>query len=180
MVMGWWWGIEESPAKSEFSPALPQAPSPSVITRTQADTFGQHRTVLDCDGGRATHYWLREVYERQIDRGERRTIQVSGKEESPVSKTISHVSPHQTALTAAVLWTVMSIFFIVPMFLIGLLGGQPTNQEGEPVARTFFLGFLIALPVFYLVFGYLSTALLALLYNRISKFTGGIQFELSD
>ena len=97
-----------------------------------------------------------------------------------MSKTISHVSPHQTALTAAVLWTVMSIFFIVPMFLIGLLGGQPTNQEGEPVARTFFLGFLLALPVFYLVFGYLSTALLALLYNRISKFTGGIQFELSD
>ena len=26
---------------------LPQAPSPSVITRTQADTFGQFRTVLE-------------------------------------------------------------------------------------------------------------------------------------
>jgi hypothetical protein len=72
---------------------------------------------------------------------------------------------------------ITSLVIIIPMyFFMSLLPHIPPH--GNSAAFPGFM--LLAMPLIYLIFGYLSVALWCVVYNFIAKFTGGIEFELED
>lgn len=82
---------------------------------------------------------------------------------------ITRFSPHQNGKVFGVMMAVSSLVFLLPFVLIfssfGMAGGRPP-----------LLMFLL-LPIGYLVFGYISVAIGCWVYNLLSQFTGGIEFE---
>ncbi|MGQ8366682.1 hypothetical protein [Glaciecola sp. 1036] len=85
-----------------------------------------------------------------------------------MKKTIIAFSPHKTALTVASVLAVLSLIFLIPSFLFLASVGQ-----GASIGAMLFLG-----PILYFVFGYISTALGAIIYNKVAKNTGGIQVTI--
>lgn len=82
---------------------------------------------------------------------------------------ITRLSPRQNAKVFAVLMAVTSLVFVVPfMFIASAMGPK---GSGFP---TFML---LVLPVLYLVFGYIFTAIGCWVYNVLAGFTGGVEFE---
>ncbi|MEW5249191.1 DUF3566 domain-containing protein [Microbulbifer sp. 2201CG32-9] len=61
-----------------------------------------------------------------------------------------------------------------------LFNAPMTDPDGNPVDASVPMGLMFALPIMYLVLGYVMTAVGALIYNFTSRFTGGVQFELSE
>lgn len=85
---------------------------------------------------------------------------------------IARFSPHQNAKVLAVLMTVGSLVFLVPMMLFMSMASP---REAQPP----FL-FFVAMPLLYLVFGYISVAIGCLIYNQLVKYTGGFEFETDE
>lgn len=85
---------------------------------------------------------------------------------------VTRLSPHQNAKVFAVLMTLGSLVFFVPVMLI--------TAAFAPADAAPPLGMLLVMPVIYLVFGYLMTAAGCWIYNRVVPFIGGIEFESSD
>ena len=84
-----------------------------------------------------------------------------------MKKQIIHISPVQTAKVLALLYFMLSIPFVA---LMGLsIWGMPSEQR-PPVF------FLVFLPLFYLVFGFITTAIGAWGYNFVAKRIGGIEY----
>ena len=96
-----------------------------------------------------------------------------------MSKSIISFAPHKTALTISILFAVSSLIFVIPMAILFSL--IPSNEiTGSQDSFGPSIGFFIAMPIFYLIFGYISTAIGALLYNFVAKFTGGIKINVSE
>lgn len=95
-------------------------------------------------------------------------------------KTITRFAPHKTALTFACLMALGSLVFLIPMSLMMFAGAPMTDGAGNPVDSGFFFSLLVVMPFLYLVFGYIMTWIGACLYNVIARYTGGIQFEISE
>ncbi|MDH5612900.1 MAG: hypothetical protein OEY66_10645 [Gammaproteobacteria bacterium] len=94
-------------------------------------------------------------------------------------KSITHFAPHKTALTVSLVFALSSLLFVVPMAI--LFSFMPsTDPNGNPINTTPFLIMMIAMPIFYFIFGYLFTGLAAWLYNKVAKFTGGIKYETAE
>ncbi|MDP3420641.1 MAG: hypothetical protein Q8S10_06945, partial [Thiobacillus sp.] len=82
---------------------------------------------------------------------------------------IARFSPHQNGKVFAVLFAVSSLVFLVPFTLFVLMSAP---AEARPP-----LLFLLAMPVMYLVMGYLMVAIGCVVYNALYKHIGGIEFE---
>ena len=86
-----------------------------------------------------------------------------------MKKQILSFSPLQTAKVFAVLYFVMSIPLIGFMAISFALSPAPAPRTG----------FLVLLPFFYLIFGFIFTAIGALIYNLVAKWVGGIEYTSS-
>jgi uncharacterized membrane protein len=85
---------------------------------------------------------------------------------------IKRFSLHQNAKVAAVLMAVSSLIFFIPFMLIALFAPQETEKGfGHSIMSLFF-------PIFYLVFGYIMMIISLAIYNFLSKYIGGIEYEL--
>lgn len=94
-----------------------------------------------------------------------------------MKKQITRLSPHQNGKVFGILMAITSLIFIIPMYL--LMSAIPHMQP--PGNSAAFPGFmLLAMPLIYLIFGYLSVVLWCIVYNFITKYIGGIEFELED
>jgi hypothetical protein len=82
---------------------------------------------------------------------------------------ITHFSVHQNAKVIAVLFAVCSLVFFVPFVLI--MAFATPDGVRPPI------GMFLAMPVFYLISGYLSVAFGCYAYNRLQKYIGGLEFE---
>ena len=82
---------------------------------------------------------------------------------------ITHFSVHQNAKVFAVLFAVCSLVFLVP-FVIFMSVVTPDGVKPP-------IGMFLAMPVFYLISGYLSVAFGCYVYNRMQKYIGGLEFE---
>ena len=92
---------------------------------------------------------------------------------------ISRLSIHQNAKVFAVLMALGSLVFVLPMF-VGLFFAPPgVDARGNPV-DSFSPAFALIFPIFYLVFGYITVAIACALYNLISKYLGGFEYEVHD
>lgn len=94
-------------------------------------------------------------------------------------KSITYFAPHKTALTVSLVLALSSLLMVVPM-AISFSFMPATDSNGNPVSTTPFLFMLIFMPIFYFIFGYLFTGFAAWLYNKVSKYTGGIKYEASE
>jgi hypothetical protein len=94
-------------------------------------------------------------------------------------KSITYVSPHKTALTVSVVFALSSLLMIIPMAISFSLM-PATDQNGNPVNNTPFIVMIMAMPVFYFIFGYMFTGFAAWVYNKVSKFTGGIKYQSEE
>ena len=86
-----------------------------------------------------------------------------------MKKQIERFSPHQNGKVFAVLMAVTSLVFLIPFALIAAVAMPPGRGPSLLV--------LILLPLFYLVFTYLSIASGCWVYNVMYKHIGGIEFE---
>ena len=82
---------------------------------------------------------------------------------------IERFSPHQNAKVFAVLMTISVLVFMVPFFLFAF--------ATAPAAARPPLWLIIAMPLFYLVFGYIMVAIGCWLYNVMFSYIGGIEFK---
>jgi hypothetical protein len=87
----------------------------------------------------------------------------------PMKQQVTRLSPHQNGKVFAVLMAVGSLIFIVPFFLF-IFATAPV--QARPPMFLFLL-----MPVFYLVFGYISVVLGCALYNFMYRYVGGVEFE---
>ncbi|MFZ6644901.1 hypothetical protein ACO0LO_04250 [Undibacterium sp. TJN25] len=87
---------------------------------------------------------------------------------------IKRLSPHQNGKVFGVMMAATSLIFIIPMMLVfSFIPG--TNQGGFPGS----VFMLILAPIFYLVVGYITTAIGCAIYNFLYRFVGGIEYENS-
>lgn len=93
-----------------------------------------------------------------------------------MSKSITYIAPHKSALTVALVFSIISLLFVVPMII--MFSFMPaTDQDGNPIDSNFPFYIMIFLPVMYFVMGYLFTGFASFIYNKVAKFTGGITYE---
>jgi len=95
-----------------------------------------------------------------------------------MKKQISRLSPHQNGKVFGVLMAVSSLIFLLPLFIIMSLAMPQADQYGNPVNFPTFM--MLLMPLFYLIFGYISVAIGCFIYNFLVKYIGGIEFELED
>lgn len=84
-----------------------------------------------------------------------------------MKKQIVRISSLQTAKVFALLYFVISIPLVVIMAIATMASPAPHKP---PVS------FLILMPFFYLIFGFIFTIIGAWIYNLIAKWVGGIEY----
>jgi hypothetical protein len=94
-------------------------------------------------------------------------------------KRITYFGPHKTALSVALVFAISSLLFLFPMMIMFSLMPM-TDPQGNPVNASFPANMFIIMPIFYFIFGYIFIALGAWLYNKVSKYTGGIEIETTE
>jgi len=82
---------------------------------------------------------------------------------------VARFSPHQNGKVMAVMMAVTSLIFFLPFALIGSMFGY------GPMRGSIWM--ILAVPIFYLVFTYISIAIACALYNVLVPFIGGLEFE---
>ena len=86
-------------------------------------------------------------------------------------KQITSISPFQTAKVMALLYFVISLPFLV--FMVLMFSFMPGSKP--PMT-----GIMLAMPFFYLIFGFIFTVIGAWIYNLVAKWVGGIEFTTSE
>lgn len=82
---------------------------------------------------------------------------------------VARLSAHQNGKVFAVLAAVGSLVFLVPFFLV-FAASAPAHARPP-------LFMFLAMPLLYLVFGYVMVAASCAIYNAMFKYIGGIEFE---
>jgi hypothetical protein len=92
-------------------------------------------------------------------------------------KRLSYVSPLQVGKVLAVLYGLLSLIFLPFFLLITFLA--PTRRNGPP---GFLFGgiFMVIFPFIYAVMGFVFGIIAAAIYNLVAKWTGGIEFIVTD
>lgn len=82
---------------------------------------------------------------------------------------IARFSPHQNGKVFAILMALGALVFMMPFMLFAF--------ATAPVAARPPMLFFLAMPILYLVMGYVMVAIGCALYNFMYKRIGGIEFE---
>ena len=86
-------------------------------------------------------------------------------------KRIVRVSPIQAGKVLAVLYGILSVPVALIMIIASSFGG---GHGGVSIL------FSLAIPVIYVVLGFIFTLIAAWLYNVVAKWTGGIEFDSEE
>jgi tellurite resistance protein TehA-like permease len=87
-----------------------------------------------------------------------------------VKRRIERFSPHQNAKIFAVLVGAVSVLFVLPL-AVYMFFTLPRTEAMPAVA-------IVALPLGYALFSYISVVVASALYNVLFKYIGGIEFEV--
>ena len=94
-----------------------------------------------------------------------------------MKKRLTNVNPLKLGITLAVIYGIMSLVFMVPIFLVMSLVGAASARTGPQALPVIFSGvFVIFLPIIYAVLGFIGGVIAAFIYNMVAKWTGGIEF----
>jgi len=98
-----------------------------------------------------------------------------------MKRRLTNVSPLKLGITLAVIYGIMSLVVLVPVFLIMSLAGAASARPGAQALPVIFTGaFVIFLPIMYAVVGFLGGVIAAFVYNIVAKWTGGIEFTTEE
>jgi len=98
-----------------------------------------------------------------------------------MKKTLTHVNPVKLGITLAVIYGIMALIFMIPMFVIMSVAGAATARPGAQALPAIFSGvFLIFLPIIYAVLGFIGGVIMAFIYNLVAKWTGGVEFTTQE
>ena len=86
-----------------------------------------------------------------------------------MKKRLTYVAPLQLGIVHAVLYGIISLI-LVPFLLIAALFGH----------GGFSAILIIFIPVIYAILGFIAGIIVAFIYNLVAKWTGGIEFVLTD
>lgn len=81
----------------------------------------------------------------------------------------------QTSRIAGIVYFVLGIV-LIPFFYLAMVSPPAPGEMARPAALT--PATLILLPALYGLVGYLMTALILFIYNRIAKSVGGIELDI--
>ena len=89
-------------------------------------------------------------------------------------KRIKRFGVYQTAKVFAIIYFLIAIVFMVPFgLMMSMMGGD--KFPGVPFGGGLFF---ILMPFLYGIMGFIMTAIGCLIYNLISRWTGGIELEV--
>jgi hypothetical protein len=92
-----------------------------------------------------------------------------------MKKQLTRVAPLRCGTVFGVLYGIMALIFAV--FFAAATAVLPS----KPAAPAAFGGVLVALlPVAYAILGFIGGVIAAALYNVVAKWTGGLEFEVTD
>ena len=95
---------------------------------------------------------------------------------------IKRISPMSCAKVSGLLYAVIGLLigacFTLFLTTLGSLIPQDEQQMGGFVGMLFGAGAIVILPIFYGVLGFIGGAILAVVYNFIAGWTGGIEIEV--
>jgi len=97
-----------------------------------------------------------------------------------MKRRLANVSPLKLGITLAVIYGIVSIVFLVPLFLVLSLVGAANGTKGGVVPFIFSGVFVIFLPIIYAVLGFIGGVIAAFVYNLVAKWTGGIEFTTEE
>ncbi len=98
-----------------------------------------------------------------------------------MKKRLINVNPVKLGTTLAVIYGIMSLIVIIPLFLIMSAVGAVGAKNGAQAMPVIFSGvFMIFLPIIYAVVGFIGGVLAALIYNLVAKWTGGVEFTTQE
>jgi hypothetical protein len=92
-----------------------------------------------------------------------------------MKKQLTSISPLRAGIVLAVLYGVIGLIF-VPFILLASLFGARTG----PTAAVSGVVLAICFPIFYAVLGFIGGIIMAAVYNLVAKWTGGLEFEVTD
>jgi len=95
-----------------------------------------------------------------------------------MKKQIKRVSIHQNAKVLSLLMAISSLFMLVPMFAIMAYQMPSHDAQGNPIDSPYAM--FVIMPIFYLVFGYISIAIGSWIYNFLAKKIGGFEYETQE
>ncbi|HOY59290.1 MAG TPA: hypothetical protein PK640_14290 [Verrucomicrobiota bacterium] len=85
-------------------------------------------------------------------------------------KRLTRVTPLRAGIVSGILYGIAGLI-AVPFLLMAAIFGRDAGGA---------LAFAILAPVFYAVAGFIGGLIAAALYNLVAKWTGGLEFEVSD
>jgi hypothetical protein len=98
-----------------------------------------------------------------------------------MKKRLAHISPLQLGIVLGILYGLVSLIFLIPMFLIMSMVGAASARSGAQAVPVIFTGvFMIFLPIIYAVVGFIGGVITAFIYNLVAKWTGGIEFTTQE
>ena len=95
---------------------------------------------------------------------------------------LKRIEPLQAGKMLAAFYGILSLLFVPFMLFFMTMGSFAARHQGghAPALPLMFgmgVGFMILLPVFYAVMGFVFGALSAFVYNLLAKWIGGLEFE---
>ncbi|NLA75799.1 MAG: hypothetical protein GX846_10090 [Deltaproteobacteria bacterium] len=93
---------------------------------------------------------------------------------------IKKIGVLQTAKLAAILYFIFSAIIVVPIGLITMITGSALGSDNIISGSLFGGTFMVIMPIFYAVLGFIFVAIACLIYNLVAGFVGGIEIELEN
>jgi hypothetical protein len=90
---------------------------------------------------------------------------------------ITRVGPLSVAKVVGLLNAIIGLLFGGVISLIGMAGFAAGESDASPFAALFGVGAVILLPIVYGCFGFVSTLIMAWLFNIIVGITGGVEVD---
>jgi TRAP-type C4-dicarboxylate transport system permease small subunit len=97
-------------------------------------------------------------------------------------KKITKVGVMSVALTAAGVYAIVGLLYGLLYFVFLMVFGAAISAASGSAAGAGMMGvagiaMVVILPIFFAVMGFIVTGIMALIYNLIAKYTGGISYE---
>jgi hypothetical protein len=92
---------------------------------------------------------------------------------------IRRVSPVSVAKIAGLLYSFIGLMFGAIFSLFALAGFGPGAGDNAGFGPFFGVGAIVVLPIAYGCFGFIMTAIMALLYNVVSGLVGGVEVDVA-
>ena len=84
---------------------------------------------------------------------------------------LTRVAPLKAGIVLGILYGILGLI-AAPFFLLAAFAGREGAAAG--------IGLAVMLPIMYAVGGFVGGIISAALYNLVAKWTGGLEFEVSD